>query len=467
MTISRTPAQPPLIHADARVPDPVFGDRHARSALAAAVLGFFVVTLDAVVVNVTLPSIRTDLGGGVAGLQWVVDGYTLMFAALLLTAGSVSDRVGARRAFSIGTAAFVLASIACGLAPTLPALVGARFMQGAAAAAMMPASMALIRQGFPDPAARARALALWAMGGAVASSAGPVLGGVLTMVDWRLIFFLNLPAGAVALWLAARTQPSPRRLVPFDPIGQLTGLVAMSALTLAAIEAGAHGFGSATVLAAFALAAAALAGFVIAQRRVMHPMLPRGLFGSRTVVIPVVTGFAFMVGYYGLPFVISLFLQQHRGLTAWQTGLVFVPMMLIGAALTPFSARFPRKPVIVAGLALMAIGLAVIGLIAASIPLWGLAALMLLVGLGGPTVSPPATAILLDAVPAQQAGVASGVFNTSRQIGGALAVAVFGGLLTHPDTFLAGVRTSLLIAAAVLVAAAALALFLPPTEEKR
>ncbi len=172
-----------------------------------------------------------------------------------------------------------------------------------------------------------------------------------------------------------------------------------------------------------------------------------------------------MVGYYGLPFVISLFLQQQRGLSALHTGLVFVPMMLVGAALTPFSARFPRKPIIVTGLALMAIGLAVISLSAASIPLWALAALMMLVGLGGPTVSPPATAVLLDAVAAQQAGVASGVFNTSRQIGGALAVAVFGGLLTHPDTFTAGVRTSLLIAAIVLAATAVLALLLPSAKE--
>ncbi|MQY22723.1 MFS transporter [Nocardia macrotermitis] len=467
MTTSPTPVHLPAASAYTPVPEPVSDARHARSALAAAVLGFFVVTLDAVVVNVTLPSIRADLGGGVAGLQWVVDGYTLMFAALLLTAGSVSDRVGARRAFSTGTVVFVLASIACGLAPALPVLVGARFVQGAAAAAMMPASMALIRQGFPESAARARAVAVWAMGGAVASSAGPVLGGVLTMIDWRLIFFLNVPAGALALWLASRTEASPRRRVPFDPVGQLTGVVAMSAATFAAIEAGARGFGSATVLSAFGLAVAALAGFVVAQRRVAHPMLPRGLFASRAVVITVVTGFAFMVGYYGLPFVISLFLQQHRGLSALHTGLVFVPMMLVGAALTPLSARFPRKPIIVIGLALMAIGLAVLGFTAASMPLWVLAGLMMLVGLGGPTVSPPATAVLLDAVPARQAGVASGVFNTSRQLGGALAVAVFGGLLTHPDTFAAGVRTSLLIAAVVLAATAVLALFLPATKATR
>lgn len=188
-------------------------NRHAVSTLIAALLGFFTITLDAVVVNVTLPTIRHDLGGGVAGLQWVVDGYTLMFAALLLTAGSLADRLGAKRAFGGGMVLFVLASVACGLAPTLGLLVAARFIQGAAAAAMMPASMALIRQAYHEQRARARAVGIWAMGGAVASSSGPVLGGVLTLIDWRLIFFINVPVGMVALLLLART-PRPSGVGP-------------------------------------------------------------------------------------------------------------------------------------------------------------------------------------------------------------------------------------------------------------
>jgi MFS family permease len=176
-----------------------------------------------------------------------------------------------------------------------------------------------------------------------------------------------------------------------------------------------------------------------------------------------------MVGYYGLPFVISLFLQQHRGLTALQTGVVFLPMMLTGLMLTPFSARLSerlgRKTLIVAGLLLMTAGLTATGLLPASAPLGLLAASMVLVGLGGPTVSPPATAVLLDAVSPGQAGVASGAFNTSRQVGGALAVAVFGGLLANPDTFVRGVHTSLLIAAGVLAVTTVLALFLPAARE--
>src|SRR3954452_8870877 len=211
-------------------------------ALAAAVLGFFIVTFDAVVVNVALPSIRRDLDAGITGLQWVVDGYTLMFAALLLWAGALTDRAGARRVFAAGVGLFAAASAACGLAPSLPALVLARFIQGSAAAVMMPASMALIGHAYPDHRARAHAIAVWAMGGAIASSSGPVLGGVLTSISWRLIFIINVPVGAVALGFVRRIAPSPRRAVPFDWIGQATAVTTMGALTYGAIEAGAAGF---------------------------------------------------------------------------------------------------------------------------------------------------------------------------------------------------------------------------------
>jgi MFS family permease len=334
---------------------------------------------------------------------------------------------------------------------------------------MMPSSMGLIRQAFPEAKARGRAVGVWAMGGAVASTSGPMLGGVLNVVDWRLIFFINVPVGMITLALLVFIQPSRPRAVPFDLTGQVTVVLAMSGLVFGAIEAGAHGFTDPTVLTAFAVAVLALAAFIRAQQVVRHPMMPLELFHARTVVITVVSGFAFMVGYYGLPFVISLFLQQVRGLTALQTGVVFLPMMIIGALLTPLSARISerigRRTIIVTGLTLMTIGLAVIGLLAAAAPLWLLAVLMMLVGLGGPTVSPPATAVLLDVVPEHRAGVASGVFNTSRQVGGALAVAVFGALLAHPETFLHGVHTSLLIAAAVLALAAIFALFLPTTKE--
>jgi MFS family permease len=192
------------------------------------------VTLDAVIVNVALPSMRHDLGGGTTGLQWVVDGYTLLFAALLLSSGAVSDRFGARRAFGAGLVVFIAASAACGLAPNLAVLVAARLVQGLAAVMMMPSSMALVRHAHPDPTRRARAVAVWAMGGAAASSCGPVLGGLLTVVSWRLIFLINLPVGAAALVLLARTGHSPTRPAPFDWAGQATAIAAMGGLTYGA-----------------------------------------------------------------------------------------------------------------------------------------------------------------------------------------------------------------------------------------
>jgi EmrB/QacA subfamily drug resistance transporter len=436
------------------------------AALATAVLGFFVVTLDAVVVNVALPSIRGELGGGLTGLQWVVDGYTLMFAALLLSAGSLTDRFGARRVFGVGVAGFVLASAACGLAPGMGALVAARFLQGAAAAVMMPSSMALIGQAYPDPVQRARAVAIWALGGSVASSAGPVLGGMLTLVSWRLIFLINVPAGVVALVLLARTARSSHRPVPFDLAGQVTAVLAMGGLTYGAIEAGEAGFGSARVLTAFAVAAVALAVFLTVEARSAHPMVPLDLFRSRTVTVAVAVGFAFVVGYYGLPFLMSLYLQQVRGLSSLGTGVAFLPMMLIGLALTPFSARlaerFGARTLVVTGLTAMTAGMAVLAAVPAAAPVWLLALLMVLVGLAGPLVMPPVMALLLNAVPGHRAGTASGVFNTSRQLGGALAVAVFGALLATPAGFVSGLRISLLIAAAVALTAAALSLLLSP-----
>ena len=442
------------------VPANTAASSSSLAALAAAVLGFFIVTFDAIVLNVSLPSIRADLGGGITRLQWVVDGYTLMFAALLLAAGAFSDRVGARRAFTVGVVGFVAASAACGIAPGIGALVAARFVQGSAAAVLVPASMAMISQAYPNSVDRARAIGMWAMGGAIASSSAPVLGGLLTITSWRLIFLINIPIGIAAVALARRATPSPRREVPFDRLGFATAFVAMGGLTLGAIEAGERGFGSPLVLTALAVAAASFAAFLRWQQRAPSPIVPLELFRRRNMSAAVAVGFAFVVGYYGLPFVMSLYLQQSHGLSAFQTGLVFVPMMVIGAVLTPFSAgiaeRFGARRVVSAGLVLMAAGLALLAVMTSTAAPWKVAALMLPVGLAGPLIMPPITSVLLNSVPDTLAGTASGVFNTSRQLGGALAIAVFGALLGQPAGFIHGLRMSLTIAAIVAVGAAAI-----------
>jgi len=442
------------------------GTAAARAALTAAVLGFFAITLDALVVNVALPSIRHDLGGGITGLQWVVDGYTLMFAALLLSAGSLSDRIGARRAFGTGMAVFVVASAACGLAPSLGVLIAARLVQGAGAAIMMPSSLTLIREAYPDPVRRGRAIGVWTIAGAVAAGLGPVAGGALNLVSWRMIFFINLPAGAVALFFLARARRSPRREVPFDWAGQILAVLAMSALTFGVIEAGADGFGATEVQVALVVSVAALAAFIAVQAREAHPMVPLDLFRSRVVVIASGTGFAFMAGFYGLVFVYSLYLQQVRGLSPLDTGLVFLPSSAVSGFVGPLSARlaerFGPRVLIVGSMAGMSLGLAVIATVVGSAPIWLLAVLRIPVGICGPLAMQPTTAVLLESVPAHRSGVASSVFNTSRQLGGALAVAVFGALLAAHRQFLDGVRESLVIAAVVALAAAAANLLSKP-----
>ncbi|MEU9287182.1 MFS transporter [Streptomyces sp. NPDC048275] len=443
----------------------------ARAALAAAVLGFFVITLDALVVNVALPSISDDLGGGITGLQWVMDGYTLMFAALLLSSGALSDRIGARRAYGAGFALFIAASVACGLAPTLGVLVGARLVQGVGAAVMLPASMALIREAYQDPAKRARAIAIWAMGAAVASAAGPVVGGFLTELSWRAIFFVNLPVGVLVLLLFTHIARSPRQNTPFDWIGQIAAVVAMGGLTYGVIEAGADGFGEPRVLVALVAAVVALVVFVVAQARGKHPMVPLDMFRSRNVVIPLLGGFAFTVGFYGLVFVFSLYFQELRGLSSLAAGLAFLPMTIVTAFMNLLAARaaekFGARVPIAFGLFFMAVGLTVLCVVPGSTATWVMALLMVPVGIGGALAVPALTAVLLDNVAANRAGTASGVLNTCRQLGGALAVAVFGHLVASQATFVHGMRVSLMIAAVLLFVIAAAALTLKkPTPRK-
>ena len=385
----------------------------------------------------------------------------MMFAALLLSAGNLSDRVGAKSALGWGIALFLLASIACALAPASAVLIAARALQGAAAAVMLPASMALIRQAFPDPRRRAHALGIWAVGGAVAGAVGPLVGGLLTTVNWRLVFGINLPVCIGMLVLLAAVAASPVKPAPFDWIGQAAAIVALTSLMYGLITGGTAGFGSAPVIAAMAIA-----GFLQRQARNRHPMMPLGLFRSAGMRIALSVGFAFMVGHFGAVFVLSLFLQQHLGLTPLQAGLVFLPsaaFSVIGNILSgTLSNRFgPRVPAVL-GLLSMVAGLVAMLVTAplGSPPL--LAALLVLTGSGGSIAMPPVTSVVLASVPPEQAGTASAVFNTFRQVGGAVAIAVFGALIADPGTFVHGMQISFTIAASLLFLTAMASLFLRP-----
>ncbi|AXG81593.1 MFS transporter [Streptomyces paludis] len=450
---SPSPTSP--VQAGAAVP-PSHTSR-ARPALAAVLIGFFTIMVDAMIVNVALPSIGRGFGSGMTGLQWVVDGYALAFAAFLLSAGALSDRVGARQAFGAGLALFVVASAVCGLAPNPGVLVAARLVQGAGAALVVPSSLALLRETFPDPAARARAIALWSVSGSVGAAAGPVAGGLLTVIDWRMIFFVNLPVGAVALLLLRHAHASPRQVAPFDWTGQVAAVAAMGALTYGAIEAGAEGFGAPRVLAAFLVAVASAVVYLVAQARGRHPMTPLPLLRSRTMSLAAAIGFALNVGFYGMVFLLGLYFQQVHGLSPLATGVAFLPMTVLTSFMGPLAARLAtrlgaRVPVII-GQCLMAVGLVAMVAVPGGAPVWLSVVLMVPVGAGGAMAVTALTTLLLENVPAERAGVASGVLNAARQLGGALAVAVFGALVADRTRFVPGLHTSLLIAAAVVVAA--------------
>jgi MFS transporter, DHA2 family, methylenomycin A resistance protein len=424
--------------------------------------GFFLITLDILIVNVALPAISGELGGGTLGQQWVVDGYTLLFAALLLSAGNLADRIGAKRAFAIGVALFGITSIACALAPTIGTLIAARAGQGAAAAVMLPASMSLIREAFPDPGRRARALGVWAVGGAVAAALGPLLGGLLTTVDWRWVFGVNVPVCALMLALLVRVTASPTRPVPFDWAGQILAVLALAGLTYGLIEGGAHGFGEPVVITALVVATLSLVGFVIVQRSVAHPMMPLELFQGSGMRIALLIGFAFMVGWYGTVFVGSLFLQQQLGLPPLLAGLAFLPSALfavVGNLVSgPMTNRYGSRVPIVTGLASMVIGLT--GFVVTA-PLGSplLTTLLIIpIGAGGSLAMPPATGLVLASVAPQQAGTASAVFNTFRQVGAAVAIAIFGALIADRTSFIGGLQTSLTIAAGLLLIAVLLSL---------
>jgi len=438
---------------------PAVGRGPRRAALTVAMLGFAVVALDAQITNVALPAIHRHLGGGLAGLQWVVTGYTLMFSALLLFGGTLADRAGSKSTYRSGMLVFVAASAACGLAPSLSLLVAARLVQGVGAALVTPTCLSLIREAYQDAGDRARAIAYWALGGSVAAAAGPLLGGVLVQADWRLIFFINLPVGLTALTVLTRVANSPRRRSQFDWAGQVTAVVGLAALTYACIEGGSSGFTSTAVIGAFFVAATAGVTFVLTQARGRHPMMPLTLFRSRPVAITLAVAFITMAGFYGLVFLQSLYFQDVRGHSALVTGLLFLPMTALVALTNPLVARiarrFGRLTPIIAGQISMVGGLIALAAMPVTAPVGLMAVLMIFVGVGGAFTVPPIASLIFDSVPAELAGTASGVLNTFRQMGGSLGVAVFGAVVDASAHFETGLRisftgTAILLAAAIL-----------------
>jgi DHA2 family methylenomycin A resistance protein-like MFS transporter len=426
--------------------------------LAALSLGVVVVQIDVTVVNVALDEIQGLMQGGVAALQWVVNGYTLVFASLLLTGGALGDRFGARRLYLAGFALFTLASLACGLAPTGTVLIAARVAQGLGGALLMPCSLALVAHAYHDPGERMRAIGIWAGAGGMAMVAGPVVGGVLVaLLGWRSIFLINLPIGVVGLWLTVRftTETEGRHNRALDLPGQILAIVALVALTGSIIEGEPLGWTHPLVLGGMALFVLAGIGFILVESRSAAPMMPLGLFRHPVFSAISLIGFLLNAGYYGSTFLLSLYFQGPLGLSPLLTGLAFVPMTGLIAVINVFAGRLAarhgaRLPM-VSGLCVAVAGFAALALaLTPATDYGGLWWTLLLIGCGTALTVPPMTAALLATVDRARSGIASGVLNSLRQTGGALGVAVLGAI-GGGGLSVEGMRLAMALSGGVLV----------------
>jgi DHA2 family methylenomycin A resistance protein-like MFS transporter len=445
----------------------------ASLTLAGMSLGYGVVQLDLTIVNTALHAIGSSLGGGVAELQWVVNAYTVAFAAFILTAGALGDRIGARNIFMAGFALFTAASLGCALAPNATILIAARCVQGFAAAILVPNSLALLNHAYPDATARGRAVAVWAAGASLALTAGPFVGGALiSLVGWRAIFLVNLPIGLAGLWLAWRFAAETPRLAQreLDLTGQIAAVIALGSLAGALIEAGQKGWQHPLVLAGFAVAAASASLFVLQERRAAQPMLPLSLFGQRMFALTALVGLLVNIAIYGLLFVLSLYFQEVNGLSAFQTGLAFVPMM---AVVFPVNLMAPRVSERIGAPATIALGAVVSALGCAALlgirpdtSYVAVCAQMIAMSSGLGLLVPPMTSTLLGSVDRARSGIAAGVLNATRQTGSVLGVALFGALAGQAGAFMTGLRASLAISAGVLLAAGAAIWFGAPSRRR-
>jgi DHA2 family methylenomycin A resistance protein-like MFS transporter len=392
------------------------------------------ITLDATIVNVALGPIVSDLGGSLSAAQWIVNGYTLAFAALLLSAGALADRVGARSGFLIGLAIFGAGSALCSAATSMGMLIAARVLQGAGAAWLMPCSLALVAHTFPDARERRRALAIWGGASGVGLASGPILGGVLTAaVSWRAIFLVNVPVALVAAALLGRHVPETRRhRHPLDAIGQPLAGVGLALLTGGFIVAVEHGWLAGLTLGLLGAGVAVAAAFVLAERAVPHPMVDPVLFRRRAFALSVSVGAIFNFCLYGALFCLAIDLHAAFGLGAFTTGLALLPMTIVTGTTAFLSgravARFGEWPVMMAGLGAGAAGAVLVALNPSHGSPWALAISAIPLGLTAMAM-PAMTATAMAGAPGHRVGLASGVLNAARQTGGAFGVAVLGALL--------------------------------------
>ncbi|WP_151773330.1 MFS transporter [Streptomyces abyssomicinicus] len=398
-------------------------------------MSLLLVSLDITVLNVALPAMGRELGGGVSGMQWALDAYTLVLAALLMVAGSTADRLGRRRVFMTGLVVFSLGSLLCSLAPSQEALVAFRVVQAVGGSMLNPVAMSIITNTFTEPAERARAIGVWGAVVGLSMASGPLVGGLLVgSVGWRAVFWINLPVGLAALLLTLRFVPESRapRARRFDPVGQLLVAVLFGSLTYAIIEAP-HA-PAARVVPVACVAAAALIGLLWHEPRRAEPLIDLRFFRSAPFSGATVIAVCAFSALSGFLFLSTLHLQEVRGLDPLHAGLWMLPMAVPTFVLAPLAGRIvadrgPRVPLLVAGTAMAAAGI-----VFAGFPGAGDAALVTgyaLFGVGFGMVNAPITNTAVSGMPRAQAGVAAAVASTSRQLGATLGVAVTGAVLAH------------------------------------
>ena len=415
---------------------PELSQRRRLLVLAICCMSLLIVGMDNTIVNVALPSIRTDLHASLSGLQWTVDAYILVLASLLMLSGSMADRFGRRRTFQTGLVLFTLGSLLCSIAPSLGWLIVFRMVQAVGGSMLNPVAMSIITNVFTEPRERARAIGVW--GGVVGISLGlgPVLGGVLIgTVGWRSIFWINIPIGLLAIILAARFVPESRapRARRVDLVGQLLVIVLLAGLTYAIIDAPRAGWLSPTTLGLLVLALVALGALLAYEPRRTDPLLELRFFRSVPFSGATVLAVSAFGAFAGFLFLNTLYLQEVRGLSAIRAGLCTLPLAVMTLILAPLSgrvvgARGPRLPLLAAGIAMGAGALMLVRMEAETSLVWVLASYVVF-GFGFAMVNAPITNTAMAGMPRSQAGVAAAVASTSRQVGTALGVAVVGSVL--------------------------------------
>ena len=403
--------------------------------LIAVSVATFMLLLDITVVNTALPAIEEDLGSSFTELQWVVDAYALALAALVLTAGSLADRIGRRRVFAVGLAIFSVASLLAGLAQDPTFLNVMRGIQGIGGAAMFAVSLALLAQEFPGGRERGTAMGVYGATIGIAVAIGPLVGGALTdSLGWESIFFLNVPIGiaAIAVTYARLRESRDPNATRIDWGGLITFSTALFALVLALLRGNEEGWGSAQIVALLAVAAVLLAAFVAVERRVAEPMLPLHLFKNRTFTGVQLAAFAVSGSMFALFLYLTLYLQSFLGHSPLEAGIRYLPITVASFIVAPIAGaaltRVPARGMLAAGLAIAGGGLLLMSGVEAGSEWTTLFGGFLLAGVGVGLLNPVIADVALSVVPKEQSGMASGINDTFRQVGIAVGIAAWGAV---------------------------------------